>query len=69
MMLKLRSSERVNIDKEKALKEVTKEEMVTLTLLVPESIRTTFKTKAIRNRRTIRGLILGWIKKYLEEGK
>lgn len=65
MTLKPRSKERVNVYKEEALKEVSSERMVTLTILVPESIRDDFKVKAIRNKTNITNVILNHIKEYI----
>ena len=65
MALKPRSKERVNTYKEEALKEVSSERMVTLTILVPESVREDFKVKAIRNKTNVTNVILTYIKEYI----
>lgn len=65
MALKPRSKERINTYKEAALKEVSCERMVTLTILVPESIREDFKVKAIRNKTNVTNVILNYIKEYI----
>lgn len=65
MPLKVKSKERINTYKEEALKSVSSERMVTLTILVPESIREDFKVKAIRNKTNITNVILNHIKNYI----
>ncbi len=67
MALKIRSSDRINTNKEEALKEVVAEKMVTLTILVPQSIREDLKVKVIRNKTTITNLILNYLKEYISK--
>lgn len=66
MALKVKSTNRISIDKEEALKEISREKMVTLTILVPESVRTDFKVKAIRNKTNITNVLLNCIKDYID---
>jgi hypothetical protein len=67
MALKIRSNDRINTNKEEALKEVAAEKMVTLTILVPQSIREDLKVKVIRNKTTITNLILNYLKEYISK--
>lgn len=67
MALKIRSNDRINTNKEEALKEVVSEKMVTLTILVPQSLRENLKVKAIRDKTTITNLIINYLKKYIGE--
>lgn len=66
MALKIKSNNRVSHNKEESLKEVSKEKMVTLTVLVPESLRANFKVKTIRNKTNVTTVIVNYIKEYLE---
>jgi hypothetical protein len=67
MALKIRSSDRINTNKEEALKEVAAEKMVTLTILVPQSIREDLKVKVIRNRTTVTNVMLNLLKEYISK--
>jgi len=67
MALKIRSSDRINANKEEALKEVVAEKMVTLTILVPQSIREDLKVKVIRNKTTVTNLILNYLREYISK--
>jgi hypothetical protein len=67
MALKIRSSDRINTNKEEALKEVAAEKMVTLTILVPQSIREDLKVKVIRNKTTVTNLILNYLREYISK--
>jgi hypothetical protein len=64
MTLKIKSNNRISIDKKEALKEISKEKMVTLTALVPESLRTNFKVQTIRNKTNVTTVIVNYIKEY-----
>jgi len=55
----------LNLYKEDAIKEVTKERMVNITILVPESVRDNLKVKAIRNKTNVTNVIVNYIKEYL----
>lgn len=67
MVLKIRSNDRINTNKEEALKEVAAEKMVTLTILVPQSIREDLKVKVIRNKTTVTNLILNYLREYISK--
>lgn len=67
MALKIRSNDRINTNKEEALKEVAAEKMVALTILVPQSIREDLKIKVIRNKTTVTNLILNYLKEYISK--
>ena len=67
MTLKTKSNNRISIDKEEALKEISKEKMVTLTVLVPESLRANFKVKTILNKTNVTTVIVNYIKDYIDE--
>jgi hypothetical protein len=69
MVLKVRINDRTNPNKEEALKEITKEKMVTLTVLVPESVKADLKIKAVRNKTTLHKLILNWSRDYINKEK
>ena len=60
MTLKIKSTNRISIDKEEALKEILKEKMVTLTVLVPESLRANFKVQTIRNKTNVTTVIVNY---------
>ena len=64
MALKIKSNNRISHNKEESLKEVSKEKMVTLTVLVPESLRANFKVKPIRNKTNVTTVIVNYIKEY-----
>ena len=58
MALKIKSNNRISHNKEESLKEVSKEKMVTLTVLVPESLRANFKVQTIRNKTNVTTVIV-----------
>lgn len=66
MALKIKANNRANINKDNAIKEITAEEMVTITVNIPKSLRAEFKIAAIRNGTTITDLVLNWIKQYIQ---
>ena len=66
MALKPKSKERTNILKEESLKEVSKEKMVTLTINVPESLRSNFKIQTIHKKTNITEVLINFIKEYLK---
>lgn len=68
MALKPKSNNRISLDKEKALKEISKEKMVTLTVLVPESLRANFKVQTIRNKTNVTTVIVNYIREYIKKG-
>ena len=55
-----------NLYKQEALKEVVKEKMVNITILLPESLRDDLKVKAIRNKTNITNVILNYIREYIK---
>lgn len=55
-----------NLYKEEALREVVKEKMVNITILLPESLRDNLKVKAIRNKTNITNVIVNYIKEYIK---
>jgi phosphoribosyl-dephospho-CoA transferase len=65
MALKPKLKNNSNLYKEEALKEVVKEKMVGITILVPESVKDNLKVKAIRNKTNITNVILNFIKEYI----
>ena len=67
MALKPKLKNSSNLYKEEALKEVVKEKMVGITILVPESVKDNLKVKAIRNKTNITNVILNFIKEYINE--
>jgi len=67
MALRIKANSRANINKENAIKEIAAEEMVTITVNIPKSLRTEFKIAAIRNSTTITDLVLNWIKQYIQK--
>jgi chorismate mutase len=56
-----------SINKEEALKEISKEKMVTLTVLVPESLRANFKVQTIRNKTNVTTVIVNYIREYISK--
>jgi hypothetical protein len=66
MTLKPRLKNNSNLHKEEALKEVVKEKMVNITILLPESLRDNLKVKAIRNKTNITNVIINYIKEYIK---
>jgi len=66
MTLKPRLKNNSNLHKEEALKEVVKEKMVNITILLPESLRDNLKVKAIRNKTNITNVIVNYIKEYIK---
>jgi hypothetical protein len=64
MALKIKSNNRISHNKEESLKEVSKEKMVTLTVLVPESLRANFKVQTIRNKTNVTKVIVNYTKEY-----
>lgn len=65
MALKTKSHKRTSFDKEESLKAVSQEKMVTLTVLVPESLRANFKVQTIRNKTNVTTVIVNYIKEYI----
>jgi hypothetical protein len=66
MTLKPRLKNNSNLHKEEALKEVVKEKMVNITILLPESLRDNLKVKAIRNKTNITNVIINYIREYIK---
>ena len=66
MALKPKLKNNSNLHKEEALKEVVKEKMVNITILLPESLRDNLKVKAIRNKTNITNVIVNYIKEYIK---
>ena len=67
MALKPKLKNNSNLHKEEALKEVVKEKMVYITILLPESLKDNFKVKTIRNKTNITNVILNYIKEYIKD--
>lgn len=67
MSLKPKLKNNSNLHKEEALKEVVKEKMVNITILLPESLRDNLKVKAIRNKTNITNVIINYIKEYIKD--
>ena len=67
MALKPKLKNNPNLHKEEALKEVVKEKMVNITILLPESLRDNLKVKAIRNKTNITNVIINYIKEYIKD--
>lgn len=67
MALKPKLKNNSNLQKEEALKEVVKEKMVYITILLPESLKDNFKVKTIRNKTNITNVLLNYIKEYVNE--
>ena len=63
---KLKINNNSNLHKEEALKEVVKEKMVNITILLPESLRDNLKVKAIRNKTNITNVIINYIREYIK---
>jgi hypothetical protein len=58
------NSNNSNLYKEEALREVVKEKMVNITILLPESLRDNLKVKAIHNKTNITNVIVNYIREY-----
>ena len=69
MALKPKLKNNSNLQKEEALKEVVKEKMVYITILLPESLKDNFKVKTIRNKTNITNVLINYIKEYVNEWK
>lgn len=67
MALKPKLKNNSNFQKEEALKEVVKEKMVYITILLPESLKDNFKVKTIRNKTNITNVLINYIKEYISE--
>lgn len=67
MALKPKLKNNSNLQKEEALKEVVKEKMVYITILLPESLKDNFKVKTIRNKTNITNVLVNYIKEYVNE--
>ena len=67
MTLKPRLKNNSNLHKEEALKEVVKETMVNITILLPESLRDNLKVKAIRNKSNITNVLINYIREYIKD--
>lgn len=67
MALKPKLKNNSNLQKEEALKEVVKEKMVYITILLPESLKDNFKVKTIRNKTNITNVLLSCIKEYVKD--
>ena len=66
MSLKPKLKNNSNLHKEEALKEVVKEKMVNITILLPESLRDNLKVRAIRNKTNITNVIINYIREYIK---
>lgn len=69
MALKPKLKNNSNLQKEEALKEVVKEKMVYITILLPESLKDNFKVKTIRNKTNITNVLVNYIKEYVKDGE
>jgi len=67
MALKPKLKNNSNLQKEEALKDVVKEKMVYITILLPESLKDNFKVKTIRNKTNITNVLLSYIKEYVKD--
>jgi hypothetical protein len=67
MVLKPKLQNNSNLYKEEALKEVVKEKMVNITILLPESLRDNLKVKAIRNKSNITNVLINYIREYIKD--
>lgn len=67
MALKPKLKNNSNLQKEEALKEIVKEKMVYITILLPESLKDNFKVKTIRNKTNITNVLVNYIKEYIED--
>jgi len=67
MALKPKLKNNSNLYKEEALKEVVKEKMVNITILLPESLRDNLKVKAIRNKSNITNVLINYIREYIKD--
>jgi len=67
MALKPKLKNNSNLQKKEALKEVVKEKMVYITILLPESLKDNFKVKTIRNKTNITNVLLSCIKEYVKD--
>jgi hypothetical protein len=67
MALSIKSSNRANVHKEQAIKEITAEKIVKLTINIPKSMHSEFKIAAIRNSTDMTDLVLNWIKQYIQK--
>lgn len=67
MALKPKLKNNSNLQKEEALKEVVKEKMVYVTILLPESLKDNFKVKTIRNKTNITNVLINYIKEYVKD--
>lgn len=67
MALKPKLQNNSNFHKEEALKEVVKEKMVNITILLPESLRDNLKVKAIRNKSNITNVLINYIREYIKD--
>ena len=67
MALSIKASNRTNVHKEQAIKEIAAEKMVKLTINIPKSLHSEFKIAAIRDNTDMTDLVLNWIKQYIRE--
>lgn len=67
MALKPKLNNNSNLHREEALREVVKEKMVNITILLPESLRDNLKVKAIRNKSNITNVLINYIKEYIKD--
>ena len=67
MALTIKPSNRANANKEQAIKEITAEKIVKLTINIPKSMHSEFKIAAIRNSTDMTDLVLNWIKQYIQK--
>ncbi len=69
MALKIKNSERINLNKAEALKELKAEKKETITLLVSVSLKKKAKMKALQNNTNLTNVILGFLEEYAGRDK
>ncbi|KJW01823.1 hypothetical protein REIP_1749 [Rickettsia endosymbiont of Ixodes pacificus] len=67
MVLKIKIGNRLNTNKEKAIKDVTSDKIVRLNVNLPNTLLKQFKLKTVQNNITMSELILIWINEYISK--
>ena len=67
MALSLKNNKRIHLNRDEALKELKSEKMVTMTILVPLSLKEDVKIKTIQNKTNVTNLILEFLRTYVNK--
>lgn len=67
MVLKIKTTNRSYIDKEKAIRDVTVDKTVRINVNLPNTVLKKFKLKTVENNTTMSEIILQWVNDYISK--